>query len=167
MEALLQSEIEVLKTISHTNLLEINEILEDTENVYIVNEICEGGELFDRLLKVHSFSEANAAGIIEQVLLGLNYLHKRGMAHRDLKPENVLLLSADMNNISVKLADFGFTTNFEPDIGLALGCGSLLYMAPEIITAKVYNEKVDIWSVGVITFMLLTGKNPFPGANRD
>ena len=88
------------------------------------------------------------------------------MAHRDLKPENILLESADMDNISVKLADFGFTTNFEPDVGLSLGCGSLLYMAPEIISAEVYNEKVDIWSVGVITFMLLTGKNPFPGADR-
>ena len=89
------------------------------------------------------------------------------MAHRDMKPENILLESADVTNLSVKLADFGFTTNFEPDLGLTLGCGSLLYMAPEILKGKIYNEKVDIWSLGVITFMLLTGKNPFPGKDRD
>ena len=89
------------------------------------------------------------------------------MAHRDLKPENILLESSDLNNLNVKLADFGFTTTFEPDLGMTLGCGSLLYMAPEILSGKIYNEKVDIWSVGVITFMLLTGKNPFPGNNRE
>jgi len=89
------------------------------------------------------------------------------MAHRDLKPENILLESANLNDLTVKLADFGFTTSFEPDLGMTLGCGSLLYMAPEILSGKIYNEKVDIWSVGVITFMLLTGKNPFPGNNRE
>lgn len=89
------------------------------------------------------------------------------MAHRDMKPENILLESADLSKLSVKLADFGFTTNFEPDLGMTLGCGSLLYMAPEILSAKIYNEKVDIWSLGVITFMLLTGKNPFPGKDRE
>ena len=95
----------------------------------------EGGELFDRLIKVKKFNEKNASEIVEQVLLGLNHLHRRKMAHRDLKPENILLTSSDMNQISVKVTDFGFTTDFEPNLGLTLGCGSLLYMAPEILTA--------------------------------
>jgi len=95
----------------------------------------EGGELFDRLVKVKKFNEQNASEIVEQVLLGLNHLHRRKMAHRDLKPENILLTSSDMNQISVKVTDFGFTTDFEPNLGLTLGCGSLLYMAPEILTA--------------------------------
>jgi len=85
------------------------------------------------------------------------------MAHRDLKPENILLDSSDLENISVKLADFGFTTKFHPHIGLDLTCGSLYYMAPEIVKKEIYSEKVDVWALGIITYMLLTGKNPITG----
>ena len=90
----------------------------------------------------------------------------KNITHRDLKPENILLESKDKENLDVKIADFGFSCIFDPHEGLDLVLGSPLYMAPEIITGKNYNEKVDIWAIGVITYMLLSGRNPFPGKNK-
>ena len=90
-------------------------------------------------------------------------MHKKNITHRDLKPENILLESKDKNNLDIKISDFGFSCFFDPQKGLDLVLGSPLYMAPEIILNKNYNEKVDIWSIGVISYMLLTGRNPFPG----
>ena len=83
-----------------------------------------------------------------------------------MKPENILLESKDRNNLDIKISDFGFSCFFDPKKGLDLVLGSPLYMAPEIILNKKYNEKVDIWSIGVISYMLLTGRNPFPGTNK-
>jgi serine/threonine protein kinase len=94
-------------------------------------------------------------------------MHQKKIAHRDLKPENILLESKDKNSLEIKISDFGFSCFFDPKKGLDLVLGSPLYMAPEIIEAKNYNEKVDIWSIGVIAFMLLIGKNPFPGRNNQ
>jgi len=147
--------------------MHVNEILEDTDNYYIVTEILEGGELFDRIIEVKKFNEEKAAHILNQVLLAINYMHKNNLTHRDLKPENILLESKDMEKLDVKIADFGFSCIFDPEEGLDLVLGSPLYMAPEIIQNQVYNEKVDIWSIGVITYMLLSGSNPFPGKTKD
>lgn len=94
-------------------------------------------------------------------------MHQKKIAHRDLKPENILLESKDQNSLEIKISDFGFSCFFDPKKGLDLVLGSPLYMAPEIIEAKVYNEKVDIWSIGIITFVLLSGKKPFNGFNKS
>lgn len=142
------------------------ELLEDDENFYIVTEILEGGELFDRLISLGSFSEAKAGFLVKQVLLALSYMHGQNIAHRDLKPENILLESSSDKKLEVKIADFGFSCLFDPKQGLDTILGSPLYMAPELILRKKYNEKVDVWSLGVITYMLLSGKNPFPGRNK-
>lgn len=100
-------------------------------------------------------------------------MHRQNITHRDLKPENILLESRDLDNLDVKIADFGFSCCFDPEQGLDLVLGSPLYMAPEIIkisekidNVKTYDEKVDVWSIGVISFMLLTGRNPFPGKDK-
>lgn len=113
--------------------MHVNEIMEDKDNYYIVTEILEGGELFDRLIEAKKFNELNAAHILEQVLKAINYMHKKNLTHRDLKPENILLESKDMNNLDVKIADFGFSCIYDPEEGLDLVLGSPLYMAPEII----------------------------------
>jgi len=85
------------------------------------------------------------------------------VAHRDLKPENILLVSKDKSNLDIKVTDFGFSCFFEPETGLEIQLGTALYMAPEIINAQKYDEKVDIWSIGIITYMLLTGRTPYGG----
>lgn len=94
-------------------------------------------------------------------------MHLDNKVHRDLKPENILLMSKDLDNLDVKITDFGFSCVFDPEKGLKLSLGSALYMAPELIYRKGYNEKVDIWSIGVITFMLLSGRSPFPGKTKQ
>lgn len=94
-------------------------------------------------------------------------MHAKNIAHRDLKPENILLDSADPNNLNIKITDFGFSCFFDPREGLDLVLGSPLYMAPELYTKEEnYNEKVDIWSLGVITYMLLSGQTPFHGDTK-
>ena len=94
-------------------------------------------------------------------------MHAKNIVHRDLKPENILLDSQDKTNLDIKISDFGFACFFNPDEGLDLVLGSPIYMAPEIILKEKYNDKVDIWSIGVITYMLLTGRNPFPGVSKE
>lgn len=120
----------MLQTLSHPNIMEVQELLEDANNYYIVTELLEGGELFDRLLEVKNYSEKKAAHIAKQVLMAINYMHKHKMVHRDLKPQNVLLVSSD--KLEVKLADFGFSCMFDPSQGMDLGLGSPMFMAPEL-----------------------------------
>ena len=94
-------------------------------------------------------------------------MHGKSIAHRDLKPENILLDSTDVRKLDIKITDFGFSCFFDPAEGLDLQLGSPLYMAPEVIKGENYNEKVDIWSLGVITYMLISGRNPFPGNTKE
>ena len=88
-------------------------------------------------------------------------MHVKKIAHRDLKPENILMVSSDKNNLDIRVTDFGFSCYFDPRHGLEIQLGTALYMAPEIINGYNYNEKADIWSIGVITYMLLTGRVPY------
>lgn len=158
---LLQNELSILGSKSHPNIIRIVDLIEDDENYYVVSELVKGGELFKRLTKLESFSEAQAADIVNQIMLGLNYLHKKNITHRDIKPENILLVSDDIDNFEIKIADLGFAQEFDQDTGLDLVLGTPLYMAPELVLNKKYNEKVDVWSLGVITYQLLSGRTPF------
>ena len=102
------------------------------------------------------------------MLYGLNYMHKKNIVHRDIKPENVLLDSEDLENIQCKITDFGFSRYFDPEQGgMTDTLGSPLYMAPEIIKKLPYDSKVDIWSVGVIVYILLCGVPPFKGRSKE
>lgn len=158
---LLQNELSILGSKSHPNIIRIVDLIEDDENYYVVSELVKGGELFKRLTKLESFSEAQAADIVNQIMLGLNYLHKKNITHRDIKPENILLVSDDIDNFEIKIADLGFAQEFDQEAGLDLVLGTPLYMAPELVLNKKYNEKVDVWSLGVITYQLLSGRTPF------
>lgn len=128
---LLMDELFVLAEKSHTRIMRILELLEDDTNYYIISEFMKGGELFDRLLKIKSFSENQAAYVVNQIMEGLNYLHMQNIVHRDLKPENVLLMSDKEENLDIKIADLGFAT--QVDKGLDLVLGTPLYMAPELV----------------------------------
>jgi calcium-dependent protein kinase len=129
----------------------------------------EGGELYDLILTMQKFSEKDAVKIIRQILLGLNYMHKKNIIHRDIKPENILLESKDINNVVVKITDFGFAKCYDPQTfeGLDDILGSPLYMAPEIVKKMKYDAKVDIWSLGVMAYIILSGKPPFSGKTKD
>lgn len=139
--------------------------MEDEKNYYVVSELVKGGELFKRLTNLKSFTEIQAADIIHQIMLGLNYMHLQSITHRDIKPENILLVSDVIDNFDIKIADLGFSTQLDKETGLELVLGTPLYMAPELVKHQKYTEKVDVWALGIITYQLLSGKTPYDGKN--
>ena len=158
----LNYEIEILKNLDHPNIMRLYEVFQDEKYIYLVTELCEGGELFDEILARGMFNETDAAFILKQVLSAVAYCHSKKVAHRDIKPENILIDNKD--KLTIKLIDFGTSQVFENEEKMELVMGSAYYIAPEILTGK-YNEKCDIWSIGVILYILLSGKPPFNGDN--
>ncbi len=128
--------------------------------------LVEGGELFDEIQRRKTFSEQNAADIISQLLSAIVYCHERSIVHRDLKPENILLDSTVPGKLQVKVIDFGTAQFFDPSSKLKSMTGTAYYIAPEVIL-KNYNEKCDVWSCGVILYILLSGTPPFNGKTDE
>ena len=160
-----KTEIDILRKICHPNILNVFEIYEDTKKFYIMSELLEGGELFEAIAQQGSFSEADAAKIMKQILNAVNYLHSKGIVHRDLKPENIMLTSkikSTKSKYEIKLIDFGTATNFEPHKKMTKFIGTSYYLAPEVLKES-YDEKCDVWSCGVIMYILLSGYPPFNG----
>jgi calcium-dependent protein kinase len=156
-------EIQILSTIDHPYILKCFEIFEDTQRYYVATEYCPAGDLFGEIIKLKKFTESQAANIMFQLLSALVYCHGKNIIHRDLKPENIFLLEKG-DSLSIKVADFGSSAILDPKFMLS-GCfGSAYYLAPEVLLHK-YNEKCDIWSVGIIMYILLTGKPPYSGKN--
>ena len=157
-------EIDNLMLLDHPNILKLYEYYFDKKNLYIITEYCEGGELFDKIKDRDGyFSERDAATIIKAVLHAIAYCHSVGLVHRDLKPENILLEGDELDHI--KLIDFGTSNLINPNQKLKERLGTAYYIAPEVLR-KNYDEKCDLWSIGVIMFILLTGEPPFNG-NTD
>jgi calcium-dependent protein kinase len=160
----IENEINLLKRLDHPNIVQIYEVFEDDRNFSIVTEFCAGGELFDFVVGRKRLSEAIAAKVIYQVLSAVAYCHSQGIVHRDLKPEN-LLLSQPNNPDSLKVADFGTSTIFSRT-AMKDRLGTAYYIAPEVLK-KSYSEKCDLWSIGVILYILLSGEPPFGGKTDD
>ena len=156
-------EAEMLKNLDHPNLPRIYEFFEDDTKYYIVLEYCSGGDLFDRIIELKSFTEKQAAEILNQILLSVNYLHSKGIVHRDIKPENILM--TDKHGLALKLIDFDTATLYR-NINFKSMYGTPLYMAPEIVKGK-YNEKCDLWSCGIILYVLLKGVPPYYGTDEE
>lgn len=141
--------------------MKVFEFYEDEKYFYIVSELFKGGELFEKIIDQVRLDEDEAANIMKQILSAVSYCHKNNIVHRDLKPENILYVTTDYNS-PLKIVDFGTSAIFKPNEVLHQKFGTPYYIAPEVIK-KNYDSKCDIWSCGVILFVLLSGHPPFNG----
>lgn len=156
-------EIEVLTLLDHPNILKVLEYFLDDNNYYVVTELVNGGELFDHIQKIKHFSEEKACTVMIQILSAIRYLHSQGIVHRDLKLENILVdTSNDKDDLNIKIIDFGASNFYKKNLNLSLKIGTPYYIAPEVLE-KSYNYKCDLWSCGVIMYILLSGSPPFDG----
>lgn len=160
MTWLIEREIRIMTILDHPHIIHLNEVFEETDSICLVMELAKGGEIFDRLIELGSFSERETAALIVQLLCALNYLHELGIVHRDLKLENLLYYD-DTEDSKIMMADFGLSEwVWEINENSPL-CGTPGYMAPEVIDKNIVTPAADIWSVGVITYVLLAGYPPF------
>jgi len=163
---LLQREIDIMARVQHTNVLRLFEIFDTDQKLSLVMELVNGGELFYKIVDKGSYSELEARDIVRQLVEGVDYLHNQGIAHRDLKPEN-LLCSETERGMVIKIADFGLSKAFSGESDLSTSCGTPDYAAPEVLRMEgTYDNGVDLWSIGVITYVLLCGFPPFYGKSQ-
>lgn len=146
------TEVDVFLGMDHPHVARLFDVYDAKNKLYLVMECMEGGELFDRVTEKKRFSEADAAEGVGQMLLAINYLHSHGIVHRDLKLENFLYDWKESDHL--KLIDFGFSKVWDPSVKMQHSCGTLSYVAPEVL-AESYTSQCDMWSLGVITFILL------------
>jgi 5'-AMP-activated protein kinase catalytic alpha subunit len=165
-EIRVQREFEMLTKFNHINLILVAEIFESYDAFYTVMEYCEGGELFNYIVKKRKLSEEESSFFYYQIIKGLEYIHSLNIVHRDLKPENLLLT----RNHILKIIDFGLSNYFNNNQNnlLVTPCGSPCYASPEMVSGKKYNGfKIDIWSTGIILYAMLCGYLPFEDKDND
>ncbi|KAG5838864.1 hypothetical protein ANANG_G00228170 [Anguilla anguilla] len=158
-EALLENEIAVLRKVHHENIVSLEETFETPAKLYLVMPLVTGGELLGRILERGSYAENDARPVIQQVLDAVRYLHQLGIVHRDLKPEN-LLYESPREDSRILISDFGLSKMEEQGV-LSTACGTPAYVAPEFLQQKTYGREVDLWAIGVISYILLCGYPPF------
>ena len=161
----LQGEVRVLKVLDHPHVIRMHDFCMDAANFYIVTEFLEGGELFDSIVERERYSERDAQTVLRALAEALDYCHSKSVVHRDLKPENILL--ANQQDLNIKLADFGFAKELTDEELLHTALGTPGYIAPEILNRKPYDSAVDMWSFGVIAYVLLCGYPPFYDADGN
>mmetsp|Transcript_8204 Transcript_8204/g.18358 ORF Transcript_8204/g.18358 Transcript_8204/m.18358 type:complete len:479 (-) Transcript_8204:122-1558(-) len=164
-----EKEVAIQQALDHPNIVKLYEIFKDAKKIYLVMELCTGGELFDRIVDAadkkgdgHAFDETQAATYMQQILGAMRYLHDHNFVHRDIKPENFLLQSKDAT-APIKVIDFGLATTFKKgDKPMKTKAGTPYYVAPQVLHGS-YDEKCDIWSCGVIAYIMICGYPPFYG----
>mmetsp|Transcript_16432 Transcript_16432/g.25381 ORF Transcript_16432/g.25381 Transcript_16432/m.25381 type:complete len:231 (-) Transcript_16432:71-763(-) len=145
----------------HPNIVKLLDVFEDEKYLCLVMELMTGGELFDLIIEKEQFSELEAREATRSLIDAIGYCHSRGICHRDIKPENLLLQSKELGLSSLKLADFGLARLLDEKTMLKTMCGSPGYVAPEVLEEKPYGKQCDCWSIGVVTYILLSGIPPF------
>ncbi|KAG8850928.1 hypothetical protein FRB96_009561 [Tulasnella sp. 330] len=169
-EHMVRNEIAVLKRVSqgHPNIVTLHDYFETAHNLYLIFDLCSGGELFDRICAKGNYYEADAADLVRTIMQAVEYIHAAGIVHRDLKPEN-LIFKTKAEDAEVMIADFGLSRVMDDTTFTLLTevCGTPGYMAPEIFKKIGHSKPVDIWAMGVITYFLLCGYTPFDRENQQ
>lgn len=163
-DAAIFMEVALMANMDHPHIVKVHDFFEEPEWYLIILEYLAGGDLFDRIGAKNAYNEKDARDLTIALLSSVNYCHRDNIAHLDLKSKN-LLLSSDNDDTSVKLADFGFAQRVMFPNSLSRRCGTPFFVAPEIIRKEPYDQRADMWSVGVIIYLLLSGRLPFTGKN--
>jgi calcium-dependent protein kinase len=166
----ISSEINILKELDHPNIVKLYEVYEDKGHIYLVMDELKGGELFDQILSRaqsnNYYTEKEVARLFKQIVSGVSYCHDNGICHRDLKPENVVFIDKDESS-DIKLIDFGLGHLFNQNKNtMETKVGTCFYMAPEVISGK-YTNACDVWSLGILLYVMISGRAPFNGANDN
>lgn len=162
-------EISILRQLDHPNIVRIVEVLKNKRHMFLITELVNNGDLFDRLALQHKFSENEARDMFKQMLSAVAYCHARGIAHRDLKIENIFLT----NDMQIKVGDFGFANaclgqGSDQEIALKTLCGTPSSLPPEILRHESYlGSRVDLWCLGIILYTMVAGRLPFPYEDND
>ena len=166
----LANEVRIGSKMKHPNILSIKEVYEDSKTISLVMEYCADGDLFDYITKnpQEKLDDINTIDILVQILSAINYLHNEvKVSHRDIKPENFLITMTEKNRPLVKLIDFGMAQYIKKGQKMRGKIGTTMYMAPEILMKVPYDEKIDIWSTGIILYNMLTGYEPFTSGDKE
>ena len=164
---LVRTEIDIMKLCHHPNVVHLLDHFENAEYIFIVMEYIRGGRLTDHMKeKKFHFTEKRAAEIIYEIALGVKYLHKYGIIHRDLKPDNIMLTESNDKG-HIKIMDFGLSKILGKKEKTSDGFGTLTFVSPEVLIRKPYNKEIDIWSIGVILYLILSGDLPFDDEEDD
>ncbi|KAJ6654492.1 hypothetical protein lerEdw1_006913 [Lerista edwardsae] len=163
----IEREVNILREIQHPNIITLHDIFENKTDVVLILELVSGGELFDFLAEKESLTEEEATQFLKQILDGVYYLHSKRIAHFDLKPENIMLLDKNVPSPRIKLIDFGIAHKIEAGNEFKNIFGTPEFVAPEIVNYEPLGLEADMWSIGVITYILLSGASPFLGETKQ
>ncbi|KAF7222204.1 death-associated protein kinase 3 [Nothobranchius furzeri] len=163
----IEREVNILREIEHSNIITLHDIFENKTDVILILELVSGGELFDFLAEKESLTEEEATQFLKQILDGVQYLHVKRIAHFDLKPENIMLLDKNVPNPRIKLIDFGIAHQIKAGNEFKNIFGTPEFVAPEIVNYEPLGLEADMWSIGVITYILLSGASPFLGETKQ
>ncbi|XP_034742616.1 death-associated protein kinase 3 [Etheostoma cragini] len=163
----IEREVNILREIQHSNIITLHDIFENKTDVILILELVSGGELFDFLAEKESLTEEEATQFLKQILDGVQYLHSKRIAHFDLKPENIMLLDKNAPNPRIKLIDFGIAHQIKAGNEFKNIFGTPEFVAPEIVNYEPLGLEADMWSIGVITYILLSGASPFLGETKQ
>uniref|UniRef100_A0A8B9KNT3 Si:dkey-240h12.4 n=1 Tax=Astyanax mexicanus TaxID=7994 RepID=A0A8B9KNT3_ASTMX len=162
-----EKEVEILQSLQHQNIMAIKDVFESRAEVVLIIELIKGGELFDFIAEKESLTETEAIEFLKQILEGVSYMHGKHVTHFDLKPENIMLSDKHAPNPDIKIIDFGMAHCFIQGEEYKSMGGTPQYIAPEIINFEPLGTAADMWSIGVITYILLSGLSPFQGETDE
>lgn len=158
----LTAEVEIMKILNHPNIISLFQVIETEKKIYLITELCEGKSLYQHIREAGHLQEDEARRIFNQMLSALNYCHHQGVVHRDLKPDNIMI----DNTGRIKVIDFGLSAQVKPGQRLSYHCGTFPFAAPELLLGRLYEgPKIDVWTLGVVLYLMVTGRIPFDAPN--